>query len=246
MKPKICHRLLDLKDLNIDNSSEGYEFDFSREGLKPNIILLMKLKEKIKGKSLSLHSQLGRIFSCNERGFPEFSEAEENILKAEIIISKILGIKQINFHMKETEFTKEEIEKFKEIIKFANKNGIEMIYENHVCSEEIIFRVLETFPKINFCLDIGHLNVAIHQRKFNTSLDNFLEKVKPRLVHLHAHNNYGEKDEHNSLNEGNLDWRSLLDKLKGANLKKIIIENRNNEDIIKSKKLLGDFYENQK
>ena len=63
--------------------------------------------------------------------------------------------------MKEIEFTKEEIKKFNGTIDFANKKGIEMIYENHVCSGEIIFKVLETFPKVNFCLDLGHSNFAL-------------------------------------------------------------------------------------
>jgi sugar phosphate isomerase/epimerase len=197
------------------------------------------------GKDLSLHSQLSRIFSCNEKGFSEFSEAELNILKSEIIISKIIGIKQINFHMKETEFTNEEIKNFNKIIKFADKKGIEMIYENHVCSEEVIFRVLETFPKVNFCLDIGHLNVAIHKREFKMNLDKFIGKVKLRLVHIHAHNNFGEKDEHSSLDKGNFDWKRVLNKLKEGNLRKIIIENDTKKQAMKSNKLLEDFYNSE-
>lgn len=246
MKPKICYRILNLKELHLDTSLfEGNELDFSKEGLRPNIIILMKLKELFNGKDLSLHSQLSRIFSCNEKGFPEFSEAEMNILKSEVVISKIIGIRQINFHMKETEFTQEEINRFNEIIDFAEQNGIEMIYENHVCSEEVIFRVLNTFSRVSFCLDIGHLNVAIHKGKFNMNLKEFLEKIKSRLVHIHAHNNYGEKDEHNSLDKGNFDWKFVLNNLKNGNLKKIIIENRTNKDIIQSRKLLHDFYRNQ-
>jgi len=246
MKPKICYRMLNLKSIDLDSSLfDGYELDFNKEELRPNIIILIKLRELVKGKDLSLHSQLSRIFSCNEKGFSEFSEAEIYILKSEIIISKILGIKQINFHMKETEFTEEEINKFNEIINFAEQNGIEMIYENHVCSGEVILRVLNTFPRINFCLDIGHLNVAIHKGKFNMNLNEFLEKTKSRLVHVHAHNNYGEKDEHNSLDNGNFDWKFVLGKLNNKNLSKIIIENRTNEDIIQSRNLLNDFYRNQ-
>ncbi|TET29345.1 MAG: sugar phosphate isomerase/epimerase [Candidatus Heimdallarchaeota archaeon] len=243
MKPLICYNLSDLKEFATDKTIfDGYELSFSKESLKPNIIILMKLKKLLREKDLSLHSQLSRIFSCNEKGFSEFSEAEVNILKAEIIISKIIGIKQISFHMKETEFTKDEIEKFNEVIEFAKQNGIEMIYENHVCSEEVIFRVLETFPKVNFCLDMGHLNVAIHKGKFRINLDGFLDKVKSKLVCIHVHNNYGEKDEHNALDNGNFDWKSLLNKLKDGNLRKIIIENRAKSDILKSKKLLEDFY----
>jgi sugar phosphate isomerase/epimerase len=224
-----------------DYDFEGYEFKADAPGFKPNIIILMRLREMFKGKDLSLHSQLSRIFSCNEREFPEFSNAELNILKSEIILSKILGIKQINFHMKETEFTKEEIDKFNEIIDLAEENGIEMIYENHVCSEEAIFRVLDTFPKVNFCLDIGHLNVAICTGKFKMNLDEFVEKVKSKLVHIHAHNNYGEKDDHNSLDNGNFNWRYFLDKLKGSNLRKIIFENRTKKEDDESKNLIEKY-----
>jgi len=243
MRPKICCSIGNLKEFSFnDYDFEGYEFKAEAPGFKPNIIILIKLREMFKGKDLSLHSQLSRIFSCNERGFPEFSNAEVNILKSEIIISKMIGIKQINFHMKETEFTKEEIDKFNEIIDFAEKNGIEMIYENHVCSEGAIFRALETFPRVNFCLDIGHLNVAIQTGKFKMNLNEFVEKVKPKLVHIHAHNNYGEKDGHNSLDKGNFNWRNLFDKLKDSNLRKIIFENRTKKEVDESKNLIKEYF----
>ena len=243
MKPLICCSIENLREFSFeDYPFDGYEFKSFGKGFSPNIILLIKLKEMFKGKALSLHSQLSRIFSSREKGFPEFSEAEMNILKSEIIISKILGVKQINFHMKETGFSEDETKKFNEIIDFANKNGIEMIYENHVCSEEVIFRVLKNFPSVKFCLDIGHLNVAIHTGKFKMNMEGFLEKVKSRVVHIHAHNNYGERDEHNSLDEGNFDWRNLLDCLGKNHLKKVIIESKKKEDILRSKKLLLNYF----
>ena len=243
MKPKICYSIGNLKEFSFeDYLFEGYEFKTDTDGFKPNILVLLKIKEMFKGKDLSLHSQLSRIFSCNERGHPEFNEAELNILRAEIIISKILGVKQINFHMKETDFTNEEIKKFNEIIEFANKYEIELVYENHVCSEKTILKVLETFPKINFCLDIGHLNVAIHRGKFKMELKEFIENTKSKIVHIHAHNNNGDRDSHNSLENGNFPWKKVLDKLKNQNLRKIILENRTKEDVDKSKKLLEEYY----
>jgi sugar phosphate isomerase/epimerase len=242
MKPKICCSIAKLKEFSFeDYPFEGYELKIE-EGIKPNIIILLKTKETFQGKDLSLHSQLSRIFSCVERGVPDFADAEMNILKSEIIISKIIGIKQIIFHMRESPLNKEEKKKFNEIIKFAEKNGIEMVYENHVCSEKVILNVLKTFPKLKFCLDIGHLNVAMHNKNFDMDLNKFLKKVKTKLVNIHAHNNYGEKDEHNSIEDGNLEWKKVLEKLKESNLKKIVIENRNKEDAIKTKEALERFY----
>jgi sugar phosphate isomerase/epimerase len=244
IKPKICHSIGNLREFSFeDYDFEGYEFKAEAPGFKPNIIILSKIKERFKEKDLSLHSQLSRIFSCNDWGYPEFINAELEILKSEIYISKLLGIKQINFHMKETEFSEKEINDFNEIINLANQNGIEMIYENHVCSEEVIFRVLDTFPKVNFCLDLGHLNVAIHKGLFKMPLEDFLKRVKLRLVHIHAHNNFGERDEHNSIAQGNLDWKFILDNLKNSNLRKIIFENRTKKEVDESKKLIYEYYQ---
>lgn len=243
MKPKICCSIGNLKEFAFEEYPfDGYELKSNVDEFKPNIVVLLKIKEDFHGRNLSLHSQLSRIFSCADRGFPEFAEAEMNILKSEIIISNFLGIKQIIFHMKETPFTEKEIKEFNKIINFAEKNEIEMIYENHVCSDEIILNVLKTFPKVKFCLDIGHLNVAMHNGKFKMDLDKFSERVKPKLINIHAHNNYGEKDEHNSIEDGNFDWQKFLNKLKNSNLKKIVIESRKKEDILKTKELLNNFY----
>jgi len=245
MKPKICCSIGNLKEFTFkEYPFDGYELKSNVDELKPNIIILLKIRENFYGKDLSLHSQLSRIFSCAERGFPEFAEAEMNILKSEIIISKLLGIKQIIFHMKETPFTNKEIREFNKIIDFAENNEIEMIYENHVCSDNIILNVLKTFSKVKFCLDIGHLNVAIHNGKFKMDLDKFLEKVKSKLINLHVHNNHGERDEHNSIEDGNFDWKKFLNKLQNSNLKKIVIESRKKEDILKTKELLNNFYKN--
>ncbi len=244
MKPLICYNIENLKKSSFEEYPfEGYEFKTNVEGFKPNILILLKLKEIFKGKDMSLHSQLSRIFSCNEKGHPEFNEAELSILKAEIIMSNILGVKQINFHMKEGSLTDDEKRKFKEIIDFAKDKGIEMIYEsNSFCEAKNILKFLGDFPEVNYCLDFGHVNTAVQSGKFGIDLMDFIDGIKSRIIHIHAHNNYGDKDSHNSIDEGNFPWKEVLDKLKDQNLKKIIIENRTKEEVIKSKKLLEEYY----
>ena len=243
MKPLLSCAVLNWREFSPEECNlDSYELRDGAPGSKPNIVHLMRVKEKFKGKDLTLHSQLGRIFSCVKRGYSEFSLAEMGILSAEIIISKILGVKAINFHMTENELSPYEITQFQKVIDYAEDMDIEMIYENHVCSAETILRVLENFPELKFCLDIGHLNVAIHKGKFRMDLDEFIERVKPRLVHIHAHNNYGEHDEHNSLDEGNFDWRSLLDKLSDAPLKRIIFENKEISQSLESREIFEKYF----
>lgn len=242
MNPKIKYRIRNLKKYSFKNSYfDGFEI--GSEEILPNILKILKLKKELKGKNISLHSQLGRIFSCNDKKTPEFLEAEMNFLKYEIKISKLIGIKQINFHMKETPLTSKEISQFKKIIKYAKKNKVELIYENHVCSAKTILDILNTFPEINFCLDFGHLNLAIKKNKFCMPLDHFIKKIKKRIINIHSHNNYGENDEHNSLDKGTFQWKETLQKLTNSTLKNIIIESKENEkEILRNKKILEEFY----
>lgn len=242
MKPRICYSLKDLDEVDEKCLFECFELKYVGRVVKPKMILLLRAKRKLKGKDLSLHSQLGRVFSCREMGFRDFANAELSILKSEIIISKMLGIKEINLHMKEGIFDSWEIKRFNDVIDFAESKGVKLIYENHACSEEVILNVLKIFPRLGFCLDLGHLNIAIHKGIFKLDLEEFIKKVKSRLVHLHAHNNFGEVDEHNSLDEGNFHWRKTLDLLKDGNLRKIIIETNSLQDALKSKKLLENYY----
>ncbi len=73
-------------------------------------------------------------------------------------------------------------------------------------------------------------------------LDDFLDKIKERVVYVHAHNNFGE-DEHRALDDGSLDWKAVLDKINLAKVRKIIIECRTPENIKKTKKALEKYLE---
>jgi len=211
-----------------------------------NIKKVLKIKEFLKGKDLSMHTQTSRIFSCNNYKIPFFNKAELNILKAEIIVSKILGIKEFIFHLKQEKLTKQEKEKLKRILNFAKKNKVEMIYEsNKNFYSETCFEVLKCFPKLRYVLDLGHLNTAIGNKTLGMDLEKFLDKIKSRVVYVHAHNNNGVYDEHNSLEKGTLDWKFVLGKLDLSQIRKIIIEVKTTEDILNTRKLLEDYLVNK-
>ena len=52
-------------------------------------------------------------------------------LKKEIIACKILGIKELIVHLKQEKLNKKEEKMFKEIIDFAKKRNVEIIYESN-------------------------------------------------------------------------------------------------------------------
>lgn len=203
---------------------------------------ILKVREYLKGKDLSFHTQTSRIFSCNDKNMKEFNLAELNVVKAEIILCKILGIKEFIFHLKQDKLTKLEEKLWKEILKFADKNRVEMIYEsNGKFYGKVCLDFLKRFPEVNYNLDLGHLNTAIGNKTLGMDLDDFIEKVKDRIVYIHAHNNNGLEDEHNSIDDGTLDWRSVLDKLNMSKVRKIIMEVQGAEDILNTKKALEDY-----
>jgi len=59
-------------------------------------------------------------------------------------------------------------------------------------------------PDIAF--DIGHANTS------NQSIE-FLDKWGHKIVHIHAHDNYGRSDEHNAVGDGNVNWQRIASKL---------------------------------
>jgi len=210
-----------------------------------NIRKVLNIKEFLKGKDLSMHTQTSRIFSCNKYKIPSFNEAELDVLKAELIVSKILGIKEFIFHLKQEKLTKQEKEELKEIFYFARKNKVEMIYEsNQKFYSETCLDVLDSFPKLKYNLDLGHLNTAIGNKTLGMHLNEFIDKIKSRAVYVHAHNNDGIHDEHKSLEKGTLDWKSVLDRLDLSEIHKIIMEVRTTEDILNTQKLLEDYVKN--
>ena len=72
-------------------------------------------------------------------------------------------------------------------------------------------------------------------------LNEFVDKIKSRVIYVHAHNNNGLHDEHKSLEKGTLDWKFVLDKLDFSKIRKIMMEVRTTEDILNTKNLLEDY-----
>ena len=61
---------------------------------------------------------------------------------------------------------------------------------------------------LGFCLDIGHANTT-------GQIDELIKTFRDRLVNVHIHDNNGEMDEHLTLGEGNIDFKRIIESLKG-------------------------------
>jgi len=104
-----------------------------------------------------------------------------------------------------------QVESLKILAKKAKKHKLSIMYESLDGKKDTLENVeaiLSKVPEIFFHIDIGHVNV--HGRK----PEEFIKKLKDRLVHVHMHDNDGSKDLHIPIGCGNIDWNSLIKTLK--------------------------------
>jgi sugar phosphate isomerase/epimerase len=199
------------------------------------------IKENIGHKDLSFHTATMMIFHKEDK----FTQAELAHLKAEIKFAELLNIKEIVFHLNTKPLREQQVKDFQKIINYAQEKNIELLYEgNSHMDEQTIYSILMRFPKLNFNLDLGHFNISASKGLIKDP-EEFIKRLKDRIVYVHAHNNDGKKDTHLAIDQGTLDYENILSKLNLKILKKIIIEVKDIEHARTSYKLLNDFYKNK-
>lgn len=63
-------------------------------------------------------------------------------------------------------------------------------------------------PNFSVCLDIGHVNAYSY-----LSLDQWINGLGQNIKHMHIHNNYGKKDSHSGIENGNINIIEFLKKV---------------------------------
>ncbi|MEW5912597.1 MAG: TIM barrel protein [Thermodesulfobacteriota bacterium] len=188
-----------------------------------NLFFLEKVKRYLSGFDLSIHSGTAGIFQPYE----SFTKANLATLTAEIDVCRLLGARQFIFHLNDGFFSADNKKHLREVLCYAADLGVEMLYEsNSILVADYAYDVLGSFPQLGYVLDLGHLNNGHGSGRLGCSIEDFVAKVKDRVVYLHASNNSGQRDEHNGLENGTLDWRRVLDMLDLPKIVKIIIEVR--------------------
>jgi sugar phosphate isomerase/epimerase len=108
------------------------------------------------------------------------------------------------------------------LLKFARDLGLEPVIEN-VMDMFLLARV-EEFKRfygeidedIHLALDTGHANIY-------GQVQDFLTEFPDKIVHVHAHDNYGKIDQHFGIGYGNIDWEKVADLLKKMSYDKTIM-----------------------
>jgi sugar phosphate isomerase/epimerase len=86
---------------------------------------------------------------------------------------------------------------------------------------------------MRICFDIGHANTM-------GEIDSIIDTLGDRIANIHIHDNTGDKDEHMTVGDGNIDFTKLkrLSKYKGDH----IIESRGLESAVESKKRISKIF----
>jgi len=110
------------------------------------------------------------------------------------------------------------------LFKFARDRGVEAAIENVPEPFPFVMKSVEDFKRfysevgegIGLVLDIGHANI-------NGQIGTFLTTFADKIVHMHAHDNYGKSDQHLGIGYGTTDWKKVVNLLRRISYDEIII-----------------------
>lgn len=110
------------------------------------------------------------------------------------------------------------------LFKFAADHGVEAAIENVPEPFPFIMKSVEDFERfyseinenIGLVLDIGHANI-------NQQIESFLTTFSDKIVHMHAHDNYGKSDQHLGIGHGNVNWKKTAASIKKISYTGIVV-----------------------
>jgi len=110
------------------------------------------------------------------------------------------------------------------LFKFAADHGVEAAIENVPEPFPFIMKSVEDFERfysevnenIALVLDIGHANI-------NKQIELFLTTFAHKIVHIHAHDNYGKTDQHLGIGHGNVNWKKTAALTKKISYRGIVV-----------------------
>lgn len=171
--------------------------------------------------------------------------AAVNEIKSTIALCRMLDIPLVTVHpgfvqgiafldrQKAFEMTKVSV---REIAEFSAEHSVEVVLENMptninatcTTASELVQAIEGT--GLRMCFDMGHANTA-------GQVDEFL-RLTDLFGNVHLHNNEGDWDQHNRIDDGSADLRKVVSALKRSYRGNIIIESTDLEPGIESKRAL--------
>ena len=132
---------------------------------------------------------------------------------------------------------------------FVNKENLESLIgifkkdiEQKIDLASLMFKItdVETINNPNFklCLDLGHANI---RNKYQ--LSEWIIELKDHIKHLHLHNNNGLDDQHQSIDEGTINYSEIFQLIEQFNLDvDITLELGNEKAVINSLEFINEYF----
>ena len=124
---------------------------------------------------------------------------------------------------------------------YSSNLGVTLVQENNqsgIMSGEYLFQIGEQVPSLKFCLDIGHLNIALNKGDV-TDKKEFIEKIASKIVQLHINYNNGQNDEHKELDSLSANYFKQIIEIIGKRDVTYVIETKNLEQAKKTLRILN-------
>ncbi|WP_456471990.1 sugar phosphate isomerase/epimerase family protein [Methanocaldococcus sp.] len=120
------------------------------------------------------------------------------------------------------------LNQLKELTKLAEDYSIRLVlenlFDNRVGALPHEFSAFLEYD-LGITIDVGHANLM--SNKYGVNIKDYFRYLRPYIEHAHLHDNFGLKDNHLPLGEGNINWKMVLNELRKCRVKNIILEIRN-------------------
>lgn len=114
----------------------------------------------------------------------------------------------------------------------AKDMGVQLCLENMPKGYSTLMNDHESFNRIHdelgwedfrIVLDIGHANTS-------GELSILLDRFSRQIVHVHAHDNQGNRDSHEEIGKGTVDWQIVAQKIRQTSCRTVVVESTKGVD----------------
>jgi sugar phosphate isomerase/epimerase len=203
--------------------------------------------KKAKGLDFSIHSLTNSLF-CDDK---IISDSDLGFLKGEIHLAALIGASNVIFHIsKQGKLNRGEEKALSLLALFASKNKVKLCLETNnflksYLDIDYFSGLINKTKNLYFCLDIGHLNIAIEKDIIDNPAK-FIESLKKKTAQLHLSYNNGLNDQHVAPNKkGQKYFQDILKYFEGREIP-LVIEIKSLKGVLKTRDILenGEFDNN--
>ena len=110
------------------------------------------------------------------------------------------------------------------LLQIARKEGVKVAIENTPEPYPSLMKSVDDFHRfytdlnddLGMVLDVAHANL-------NNQIQDFLAQFSKKIVHIHVSDNNGQNDVHLGIGLGNIDWKNIVEQLRTANYRNMIM-----------------------